>query len=1326
MSVAHSANRLDQHLRLRLGDLDDSLFERFFLGFLNAGISLAVDRGGERLERRVIEANTYAAGTGRAQKGIDLIAKMEGGEIWVFQCKRQKSWNVSQTQSAVKKATYPAQHYFLLVTCDPHKDVQDEMDKHRNWSFWNLDRICQEFRQRVPVHAQPRILNFLAPEELKRFAPYATDALVPAQEYFASIQRAGHSFHHRYKFVGRKEELKRIEAFLQDPKAKVLKISGKGGEGKSRLLWELATTLRAGADVWFLNPHSTGDLALALWNTDGPRIIVVDDAHRLERVSHELLGRIREGSATKLVLATRPQGNEALDERLRDHGFGAPTQVDVSPLKKKDMVLLAEDALGEKLKGRAKDLVELTGDSPFLTALAGDLLNRGRLHWGDWHSVEEFRAIVFRSFEADNLQHLGEVDRKNGARLLRILALLAPVTPNAAFQERAAVCLGVAKVDVEALLQRLQAAGVISSEQQNIRVIPDLFSDFLVFDTAFDPKRRLPEFAQSILQQFPEQAAATLRNLAEVSWVGGQQAPNRDELLRPLLEAEFARFDASNFFERGQMIERWAAFSVFLPQEALTLAEKAYRQKSATQGQSSDLQLDDDDEGVNSYRWSLSWIPSLLKPVAQWHDAHRDAALDFLWMLGLDTPRGWFDGGKNHPWSVIASVLKFTPKKPVQISEAVLDWMERLVQRPAVKAAISKNRSILSTLLEPCFDRYVEFSEWEGRTMRWWKVPVNMTVTAPIREHGRKILSQMIDEDSWLIALDAVRAVERALHRITRSDIAQGADGAKVRAQWRPDRLAALALLERALQRHTNVMILFAIRQSLLRDLAYEDDPEFAADARKVLARIPDSFELRLATIFNTQGYFEFAVDLPARRQGDAMEKVKELWEAHLEKFAGELVSTVPDAAEAIRVFDQMAVGSNQAGHTPRSGEFLRVLAEKYPDYAVALAEAMLAPAHAEPITAVWHQLLYGLPATHCAEAAKLIARASEHPRSEIRRGVIEYYRFRNPKEMMLEPDERQLLERMAVKAGPDEIMSLVQLVQWAGPTCAEWGFELLGRLPLSGEPIKAHGELLAALNPYHARDVAPPRAVVEHVLDSLVDVPTINVQHHSDGYERIAKLYPRSVYEFVLKRAAKYKQLGQKARYQVVPHEILSQFSLPGLEREPDFAQICSFLWDQSHEKHAGYMAYVWRELFQAIVLDHPDFWVPKLTAAVEATTSFDELRELIEVLHFDGSLIVFRFPDLTRLILNKARDFDGTKGFERMRTSLWVISGPRSRSSTNGELDKNQDYMEAEAIKAAAVHAADDLLGPFFRWIAERERDEREQSRRLYRASMAAMDAE
>lgn len=1316
---------LDQHVRLRLADLDAAAFERFFLGFLNSGISLVIERNAERVERRVIGANTYAAGSGREQKGIDLVAKMEGGETWAFQCKRHKKWTLEQTKQAIKDATYPAQHYFLLVACDPHKDVQDEMDKHPNWTFWNLDRICDEFRQRVPRSRQPMVLSFLTPEELRRFAPYATDALVPAADYFAAIRKSSHSFHHNYPLVGRATEMARLKSFVGDTDAKVLRISAKGGEGKSRLLWEFAdeAAKAAGPEILFLNPHSTGDLTLALWDKDSPRVIVVDDAHRLERVSHELLGRVAEAKHTKLILATRPQGNEALAERLREHGFNAEV-LEVAPLKSKDMVALAAEALGPKLKDRAKELAQATGASPFLTTMAGDLLKRGKLHFGQWHSDVEFRSAVFASFEADNLADLAEADRKQGSRLLRIVALVAPVTPDAVFHERAAACLGLNKVDVEALLRRLQAAGIVAAEKNNVRVIPDLFGDFLVYDTAFDAQRRVPLFAQTVLAQFAKQGAALLRNLAEASWVSGTAAIGRDELLGPLLQDEFARFEASNFYERARMLEQWTTFSVFLPKESLELAAKALELTTAPKGLAVEFRIEQDDEGINSHRYVRDWVPGLVKPVALWQDDYRAEALDFLWQMGAGVPRAILGGGKAHPLNVIAEVIKFTPRKSIVAIDSTLQWVEGLVQRPSALKAMEADRSILGTLLGPSFERSVEFSDWQGRTARWWTVPVDIPRTTPLRDRALKILGWVIDRGSWLAALSAVNALERALHRAAGMETANLKDPGKYRASWRPERLKALGVMAQALAKHPDTLVPFAVRQALLRDIAYEEDAEFATAVRGVLGTIPDTLDLRLLAVVNSQGYFEFAEEMTGPRDAEARKKMKVRWVDHVAAVADEVVKKYADDPALVAYLDALGERCLAGGYSPNFGELFGAIARNHPARALGMVRLLLDSAAPRRLATLWQQFLYGLADQE--GLAPLLQQGAVHPQAEVRRGVIDYFRFRDRKDMVLGDAEKALLESMADKAGADDVMAFVELVQWVGKSCAEWGYRLLGRLPLALAKPSFSGEILAALNPYHAGDIDPPLATVKHVLDALVKVPELKVDHHGGGWARIVPLYPRAIYDFVLKRAAHYEKLGAKAKYQVLPHVILESFQLPGLAQEPDFAAICEFLWKQATTTAEGYMGYVWRELFQGTALDHEKYWLPQLTAAVAAAESIEQLRGALEIIHFDGSLVIFRYPDLTKTVLAKASDLGGTKGFERMRAGLYTLSGPSGRSFTNGELAKESDYMEAEAIKAADAHAQDPVLGPFYRWIVEIERHEREDHRRRYQADMAAIDEE
>ena len=75
-------------------------------------------------------------------------------------------------------------------------------------------------------------------------------------------------------------------------------------------------------------------------------------------------------------------------------------------------------------------------------------------------------------------------------------------------------------------------------------------------------------------------------------------------------------------------------------------------------------------------------------------------------------------------------------------------------------------------------------------------------------------------------------------------------------------------------------------------------------------------------------------------------------------------------------------------------------------------------------------------------------------------------------------------------------------------------------------------------------------------------------------------------------------------------------------------------------------------------------------------------------------------------------------------MRVELYSGCGPQGRSYSNGILDKELDYVEVTAAKAAEAHATDELLGPFYRWIVEVEQKERLVHKMQAEAAMACPD--
>jgi len=280
---------------LRLSTLSPEDFERFFLHFLNSRISLTIKRHGREITKRIISADTYNAGSGRKQNGIDLKADVEGGEVWVFQCKRHSKWTADQTKKAIEEAeSFQAQHYFLLVACDPAKGVQDYIEKFPNWTFWNLDKICSEFRLRVHPSEHSKILFFLTPEELKLFVPFATQALISPEQFFEPFLGAGKTFRHDWTLAGREKDLHALTEFAAGPQ-KAMILTAKGGAGKTRLLREMNLKLRKespNTEVLFLNPHRQQDeVSFSFLGNPSNRVVVIDDALGSNR------SRARYGSA---------------------------------------------------------------------------------------------------------------------------------------------------------------------------------------------------------------------------------------------------------------------------------------------------------------------------------------------------------------------------------------------------------------------------------------------------------------------------------------------------------------------------------------------------------------------------------------------------------------------------------------------------------------------------------------------------------------------------------------------------------------------------------------------------------------------------------------------------------------------------------------------------------------------------------------------------------------------------------------------------------------------------------------------------------------------
>lgn len=1318
---------LDGHLRLRLTALGDKQFEDFFLHFLNAGISLTIQRNGQQVTRRVIAANTFAAGSGRKQLGVDLRVEIEGGEVWAFQCKRHKKWSPDQTRRAITDAAqFNAHHNFLVVACDPHQDVQPVIEGSPNWTFWNLDRICAEFRLRVPPAQHVQVLFFLPPEELKRFVPFTTDALITPPKFFERFLGADKLFRHDWNLTGRDVELGKLRTFATDPTRKVLFMVAKGGDGKSRLLWEFCRGLGAEGKIeaLCLNPHAHESPTFAFAGPARPRVVVVDDAHRVELVTHELLSLLREDKEAKLILAGRPQAQEALAQRLYEHGFQeADIQIiPLPPLPKHALGSLAAEALGPGLRQHAAELAKITAESAFFTVIAATLLQQGHLKWGHWASHQQFRQHVFRAFEEENLRSLPEADRKVGSHLLRLLALVGPANADAAFFEQAGRCLEVGSLAAEDMLQRLERAELLTGDRQKLRVLPDLFADFLIYDTAFEPANRKPVWVSRILREFAADNPTLLRNLSEAAWVARANGVADDALLGPLVKREEKRFLATSHYERAGMLKHWSTFSVYLPQETLALVELAIGAKRAPKLRETDWMT----AGLSTHAHVMEQIPALLRPIARYHLEYQARTLDLLWLLGLGQKRQFMGLGRGQTWEVIADVIKFEPSKRVGTTKAALDWVESLVKRPRTLQVFEGPDPVLPILLTPCFARSVEFNQWEGRKISWWQQPVSLENTQASRDHALRIVDWVVAQDSWLAALDGLSVLERAMHRLVDHEARRmGKEPRAYRAIWLPERLKALKSVEQLLERHDNVVVRFEVRRLLQRDLAYEEDAEFASAAKAVRTKIREDLPLRVLNVLMGHGTYEFLEEVGVPRGEAAHEKVRELWRQKLRDVTSELIAELPQARGLMEFLNRLATDAVRAGHHPTFAGLFQEIAQQQPELAIGMAKLILSGKSGTPPAGFWPSLIVGHPKMPTKLRCGLLEQAVRQKKSGLRVGLIQVVeaRFRSGQEVA--PAERRMLIALARTATTAEALSLLQFVEWATDEQFAFASQIVRALPLAHLNGERVGDILEALFPSQKRKVGVPRDLIQHVLKALVHAPRLDWENHQREWEELLAQFPLEAFEFFCARLAHPRSGRNTPReYHALPEVIEGRFRFPQLTHAKKFGTICETLWRHALRGQGSVQGRAWVEFFQAVVISDEGFWLPKLLTEIKKALTLKRLWWLNQLISFDGSLIVFRLPAVTRAFLQRAHALAGDEGVKEIRSSLYVGCGPRGRSFTEGALDEDSDYVEAEAVRAAEANAHDPDLGSFYRWIVEIEQRDREQLRLRHEADITEFD--
>jgi hypothetical protein len=351
---------------------------------------------------------------------------------------------------------------------------------------------------------------------------------------------------------------------------------------------------------------------------------------------------------------------------------------------------------------------------------------------------------------------------------------------------------------------------------------------------------------------------------------------------------------------------------------------------------------------------------------------------------------------------------------------------------------------------------------------------------------------------------------------------------------------------------------------------------------------------------------------------------------------------------------------------------------------------------------------------------------AVETGKPELLRSVVSALTWRMHDRAATE-EERELLLKIAGLADVTLARTILDALRQIPLALRALTYAVIERLPLAELAAEKSASLLHALAPEAVRHrgttVSPSEEALARILAKLVPAPEIDLFQQDAPFTYLAKVCPRAVFDFLRARILHAESLPENHGYVAFP-SIRLHLAFPGLEQVADFAEICAELWQKATSP--GRVQFAWHRLFQAAVLSENAHWLPQLEQAVTAATSVDDLINLLDLIHFDGSLLAFRQPRLVRVLLARAEALGGDHGKMRMQSGLYHASGPLIREYANGRRNHG-DYLLVEASKALERDKGEPLLEDFYRYaIQSEERDAEDHGRDFENRRKRAWDEE
>lgn len=945
---------------LPLASLAWDVFESFSLDFI---------------ARSLKPQEIYHYGTqGDAQEGIDIIADLTNGEKWAFQCKQWQKFNKSDAINVIQKAKgFEANRLVLLLSRVASVEVRKVIADDPLWELWDVRDISQKVRE-IPIESARRLVRdhfhpewqnaFLGISKLTPFVSY--------DDFFKNWLDINRLFNHTWKLEGRDDALKSLHDFVTLPEKQVAIVLGRGGIGKTRLLYEFAKTFEHPKFLlWFveegksITPENTGNLSL-----QQPCLIVLDDAHKLEREKdiEILLALIRERSRNhhpeiKLVLSSRSHAVEHLKLSLRQGGISSSQVELINELKELGMAdskALSRQVLGQDYAHFAELLATVTKDCPLVTVVGGRLLATKGIPLYLLERDEDFQYEVLNQFENDLVKSISNnIDPKISKKILELIAAVSPVRlMEEQFKQAASEFLNLDETELVRHIGTLENVGILLRRGDGLRITPDVLSDHILHKACLTEQGDPTGYAKQVFDGFRQVCPAQLlSNLAELDWrfcLSNQQETNLLNAILQKLEEEFKQ--ASTNLDRYTILDLLKEIAYYQPEYTLKLIQFIIRNPLVT---------NENQKYGFTHSNVITKLPAIIEQIGNNLD-YLPICCDLLWQMGRDDKSRPYN---NPPESIriLINFAKYEIYKPFDFNWQVLTIVEKWIQEPKIHDHIYSPLDILDSLLE----KEIEYRRKEGKYFKVSTFPVMQEYTEKIRKNVLTIIQNLLGSENIRVVLRALESLKNALQELPDSSNVV-LDVKKINQSWEYEQLEILGMIQSLVIRNIEPIICLKSIEHIDLYARHNSLDTVRLKARAIIDSISKTDSLKLTGVLSTNYLWNW--------QEEVLHYNWEAQELIANNIANKFLERYPSPQNGLEVLNErMQIISMNGGKI--STLFFEVLSRLNSNYSIEICERILKSEDC-PLSPYIATMLYQARDFSIERAIKIIKEAVNSSRS--------------------------------------------------------------------------------------------------------------------------------------------------------------------------------------------------------------------------------------------------------------------------------------------------------------------------------------------------------